>query len=1361
MKLRFLIIFLSTFNWFAIQAIGQLRFHRIGTQQGLSQSTVNKIFQDKKGFLWFATRDGLNKYDGYQFTVYRHIFNDPNSISNSAISCITEDVEGNLWVGTYNGGINKLDKNTGKFIHFKLSDDQKNIESLSISAIVATPDNKIWASTYGYGLLCFDNNKKTIRWRLVETELLTTNDIALCYRDRKGNLWIGGHYGTITRIDKNDKAHSFRLKNNLLPKKNQINCFYEDLKGNLLIGTRGNGLFRYEEKTGQFIQLLYEPNQSDRLNLIVAMAYDKQGVLWVATDNGMVLINHEDYQHPIIIPSNPDAENAISSHAIQSLFIDKDDNTWIGAWEAGLNVYYHRRNNLQLYKHKVNSTQHLLRDKVTAISCESNDKIWIGSNNGLTLMDRKNNVFKHYLNSSVSSSSRDNNDVNFLLNDDDGDLLLLTWEVGLKILKKGSTTFVPYLYSKEKYFYHLTCIAKSSIPDSYWIGTQEEGILLFNKKTGIFKPLAEVNKKGLLLSMHINAVLEDKQGILWIATFNNGIFCYNRKTHKIAHYKQANATGIYKATQISKVFQDSQQRIWVATHGAGLWLFQPSTNNFKVWTTQDGLPNNTIKGILEDNHRNLWLSTNNGLSQFIVFSNTFRNYTKSDGLQGSEFLINAYAQNSKGEMFFGGTEGLNVFHPDSLVESNEVPPVYITGIKLFNKAVFANQQDSPLAKDILQTQEISLNADQNVLAIDYTALDFQQLKNNQYAYMLQGFDNDWNFVGNKRTASYTNLNAGEYLFRVKATNNDGIWNHQEAILKVIILPPWYKTWWAFMIYSVLIFLSVYALRKVIQVREHFKSDLKLQEREKQQIQELDRLKTNFFTNISHEFRTPLTLIISPLEKYLSDNKEHLGIQRTRVESIYRNAKQLQKLINQLLDLSKLEAGKLSPEIAQADMVEFIEKITDSFKSLAEHKAIDFQFKSSIDYLPAYFDADILEKVVTNLLSNAFKFSHERDVITVKLSVNPADAQKVIIEVSDTGVGIAAEHLSNIFNRFYQVHDIRQSQVIGSGIGLALCKELVELHRGEILVSSKVGKGSVFTVYLPIAHTAFDNNWIVENTHYPQAVVKDNVLEKPIKTPAETLSEDAPVLLIAEDNEDLRAYIKEIFTDKYKILEASNGQEALMKAQVALPDFIISDWMMPEMTGVQLCEKIKTNQATSHIPVIILTSKSSNDSKLVGLETGADDYITKPFNASLLEARVKNLLENRRKLRERFSQATELLPKEITLNSTDEHFLAQAIRVVEQHIHNPELDIQYLEHELKMSNMQLYRKLKSLTNLSGNEFIKNIRLKKAVQLLETDKYSIAEVAFQVGFNDPSYFTRMFKKEYGKAPSEFIHKKTINP
>lgn len=1330
----------------------QYRFDKIGTKQGLSQSTVLATFQDSKGFLWFATTDGLNRYDGYRFTIFRAEIGDPTSISNSVITCITEDNTGNLWIGT-SAGISKFNTATGKFTRIHYTDSGYDLSNLPISGIAYKKGSQIWASIYGRGLLAINALTNEASWLRIASNPSSNNFFNRLFSDDFGNMWVGCANGKLLKFMGEQQPQVYQVGQ--VEKMSTIINITEDTDGSLLVGTRGNGLFRFDILEGKMQSLYRTSNQ--HANIITSVARDREGFLWVGTDDGVLLFKGKDFRHSTHIQTKADSDFGLSSFSIQSIFVDKTNNVWIGTWEAGLNVHFRNKSKFTLYRHTANNPQTLLSDKVTSIACETNDRIWLGSSVGLTMLDRSTNTFSNYVKFPIKPNVFNRNDVNFLNYDNDGDLYVGYWGFGFDLRRKGSTRFVGYAYNQGRFGANLTTCTPSFVyPHRMWFGTQGNGLMLFDKVKGVYMSTPELNKQGRLMGVNVNALLEDKAGILWIGTYNSGIISFDLYTRQLHFYRQGRDSNL-GSNQITKIIQDSDGQIWVGTAGGGLSLYNSDTDSFGTFTTKEGLPSNTIKGILEDGKKNLWFSTNEGLGQLNTQTMTFKTFGEADGLQGKEFLINAYAQNIRGEMFFGGTSGLNVFHPDSLQESKQVPAIYITGLRLFNKRVEAGEKDSPLQTSILETKVLTLTAEQSVFTLDYLALDYQQSKDNQYAYKLEGFDPDWNYVAKQRNATYTNLNDGTYIFKVKATNNDGVWNEKPTELTIIILPPWYRTWWAFAIYGLLILAALLALRRAISIRERLKADVLLQEREKEQVQELDRLKTNFFTNISHEFRTPLTLIISPLERFFADNSDRNlpEKQAKQLKTIHQNAKKLLSLINQLLDLSKLEAGKLTPEISQNDLIEFLEKLTYSFNGLAEQKQIHLSLSSPIERALVYFDLDIIEKVITNLLSNAFKHTPADGSITVTLTLDRnriSDISRVKIAVKDTGVGMPAAHLSNIFSRFYQISETSYNQNVGSGVGLALCKELIELHRGDITVISKVGEGTTFAINIPVFKGAFDVRWIHENTSEQPTVFPEQASNRAASVAHVDASGEKAVILIAEDNDDLRAYIHDIFVDKFEIIEAENGENALEKALTHIPDLIISDWMMPKMTGVELCAELKLNEKTSHIPIVILTSKSSNDSKMEGLETGADDYITKPFNANLLEVRVTNLLASRRRLRERFLQSTEVLPKEITLNTADEHFLEKSIRMVEENMANPDFDIQALELALKMSNMQLYRKLKGLIGLSGMEFIRTIRLKKALQLLETATYSVAEVAYQVGFNDPSYFARIFKKEYGKAPSE---------
>lgn len=1355
MRIRLYLLVLFVFLGQVLPAVAQVRFDRIGTSQGLSQSTVVQIFQDHKGFLWFATSDGLNRYDGYHFNVYRHASDDPSTLSSSDISSFTEDSKGNMWVGTHTSGLNKINVETGKVTRFVKIDKGDNLSNLSVTSIVEDNDKNIWASTNNYGLLKINPQNSSIQHFSSVYQTLPVNSVSQIFKDANGKLWMGTPTGDLLEyLGGEDFSYHF---NDAAPgpQKSNILCMTSDRAGNILFGTGGNGIFRYDVHTNKFSRVFFNASHSNRENIITGITHDKQGNLWIATDSGALFVQGEDFSKVTYFESNPDPDLGLSSFSVTSIFVDKDENVWLGTWEAGLNVIYKRRAKIAVYRYKPNTSQGLLSNKVTALSGDGKSIVWIGSNTGLTRFNRATNNYVHFVRSENLSRFGGSNDVNLLMTDQEGTLFVGIWGKGLDILREGSSVFEHYNYWEGSTAGNFTCIATAD-KDRIWLGTQGFGLILFNKRTNKFETSdAPLGEHGDLQGMHINSILTDRNNNLWIGTYSSGVYVYNFSAKKMVSYTQSEKEGSLSDNHVSKIFQDTQNRIWIATNGGGLNLFEDKTKTFKVFTVKDGLPSNTLKAILEDGRHNLWISTNGGLSRLDNKTMKFSNFDELDGIQGKEFIINAFYKDNQGEMFFGGVNGLNVFHPDSLQNSKKIPSVYLTGLKLFNKPVIVGDENSPLTKDIAETSEITLQANQSVFSIDFIALDFQKLKNNRYAYMLEGFDQDWNYVGTQRSATYTNLNAGTYIFKVKTTNSDGVWSEKPTELKIIILPPWYKTWWAFVLYGLIVVGALLALRRVIEIRERFKSDIRIKEIEKERIQELDRLKTNFFTNISHEFRTPLTLIISPLEKYFLENPTLPAKQQGQLNTIYGNARKLLKLINQLLDLSKLESGRFTPIITRNDMVEHIAKIVNSFENLANQKQIDLSFKSETEHLLVYFDADIIEKTVSNLLSNAFKYTPEKGRIQVMLRVymNSNEAEKVEIEISDTGIGISNDHLPNIFNRFYQIQDKKQQvQVLGTGVGLSLCKELVELHGGEISVTSKVGEGTIFNVELPVRREDFDKSWISEEIFEKQDLQKERVSQE--RQQVVSAKNDKPILLIAEDNDELRNYIRDIFAENFQVIDVENGGIALEKARELIPDLIISDWMMPELTGVELCEAIKTDERTSHIPVIILTSKSSNESQKEGLETGADDYITKPFNAGLLELRVKNLLESRKKLRERFGKEVKLQPRDIAITSTDETFLQKAIKAVEENMENTDFDVDGLESALGMSKMQLYRKLKGLTDYSGNEFIRSIRLKRAVQLLETDSFTVAEVAYKVGFNDPAYFARAFKKEFGKSPKEYF-------
>jgi signal transduction histidine kinase/DNA-binding response OmpR family regulator len=770
------------------------------------------------------------------------------------------------------------------------------------------------------------------------------------------------------------------------------------------------------------------------------------------------------------------------------------------------------------------------------------------------------------------------------------------------------------------------------------------------------------------------------------------------------------------------------------------------------------LTKTVIKRILEDGRGNLWMSTSkDGIYKFNPKTGELHTYDVFDGLQGNEFLA-AGLKSTSGEMYFGGKNGITVFHPDSIRSNQNPPPVAINGFKVFDKP-------RPISA------ELTLPYRDNFFSFDFVALSYAFPSRNQYAYQLEGVDQNWVPAGTRRYVSYTNLDPGTYVFRVKAANHDGVWNTTGASVKILITPPWWRTIWAYLLYVGLFLGMIVALRQYTISQERLKNNLLLSSLESKKLVELDQLKSRFFTSISHELRTPLTLILSPLERNLaSGNKGWFG--ESEVRLMYRNARRLLELINQLLDISKLEAGKMQLEALTGEMMSFLKSKVDFFHSMAESKGISLRFSSHPETLFTRFDQDKLDKIVSNLLSNALKFTPLGGEVEVRVWIRMAPEstiapQWLILEVDDTGIGIPDDQLDKIFDRFYQVDSSHTKAFEGTGIGLALTKELVGLHQGNIRISSSLGKGTCFTVELPLQEiwNAPEMDGIpltnISLSEGETVRLDSSMLATQPEVPSD---KQAPLLLVVEDNADLRTYIRNIFQTRYRVVEARQGAEGLQMALETIPDLIISDWMMPVMDGVELCHQLKNDERTSHVPLILLTAKVTVQSKLEGLETGADDYITKPFHTEELFVRVKNLIEQRKKLRERWSQAFTHLPAAALaqdshppsapkLSAVDDKFLQRVIQVIEAHLSDAEFSIEKLEKEVGMSHANLNRKLKALTNQSPSEFLRHYRLRRAAQLLLQGRNNVSEVAYGVGFMHMSYFTRSFRQLYKMSPSEY--------
>lgn len=1352
-------------------------FQTISLDEGLSQSGVRSIAQDKTGFLWFATSDGLNKYDGYEIQVFRNEKNNPKSISSDIISCVFTDSKGNLWVGTRDKGLNLYIAKDETFKHFQKDlENPKSIVSNEISRIYEDKRGNLWIATFD-GLSRFNSETEEFYNFEISSERQNYKRIFDVYEDSENTLWVAGLFGLFIFDREADALRKFeRVENEIDTFSGDELVFskiFEDSNKNLWLGTLENGIVFWDKKADFFQH--FKPKKKDKTIIPAHSVWDlnedSKGNLLIGTwKAGLVKVNLENLSFENFRRNESDP-NSLSDNTIFSILIDHSETIWLGTglggvcktnpfqkkfhhikneignknslrnnivWSfgetldgriligtqgGGLNVLDKKTNEISAFKHNPDNPKSISGDVVTAISVSENGGIWVGNSmRGLNLLDLEKGIFEHFARIDGNENSLSNNFITNLLAEENGIL---------------------------------------------WIGTSFGGLNKFDTKTNSFKHFTQTEDKNSIQSNRISTLTNSKDGsYLWIGT-PVGLYKFDKKTEELELYEsKPNDTKGLSSNEIMSVFEENENLVWVGTYN-GLEKFDTKAKTFKHYTTQDGLPNNLIYAILPDDNGNLWLSTNKGLSRFNPKEETFRNYDVSDGLQSNEFNGNSAFKSRTGELFFGGVNGFNFFHPDSVRDNPNIPKILISSFKKFDKEV---KFDEP----VQELEEINLSYKDNFVSFGFTALDFTEPQKNQFAYQLEGFNEDWIFCGNERFVNFANLNPGDYIFKVKGSNNDGVWNEEGAEIRLNILPPWWQTiWFRFSIGFTLLGLvfGVYKVRvrNIEKQKEELEvlvnertAELKKQkelaekskntiEKQAQKLLEMDKIKSQFFANISHEFRTPLTLIMGPIEEMLrSDSKAS----SKTLKMMKGNSNRLLELINQLLDISKLESGKMELEVSKVDFGNFLKRVVSSFSSFAVQKKVQLDFKTEIENLELWVDKDKIEKVVNNLLSNAFKFTRPNGRIEVRLSTTEDFAK---FEVTDTGIGIPKEKMKNIFERFVQVDNTITREFEGSGIGLALTKELVELHEGKISVKSEIGKGSVFTVLLPKkklefakmrekfeeietanlledVEVKFDKNELLSLTYEPKSKV------------------EIPLVLVVEDNDEVREYICNQLMENYKLIEAVDGEDGILKAKTKIPDLVISDVMMPKVDGYKLAEELKKDEKTSHIPIIMLTAKASSESKIEGLETGIDDYLTKPFDSQELRVRVKNLIENRNRLKEKFSRQIILDSQSIVGESIDEVFLKKVFSCIENFLSDSDFDVETLGNEIGMSRSQLHRKLKALIGKSPSELIRIKRLERAKKMLEKKISNVSEIAYDVGFNNLSYFSKCFKEHFGKLPSE---------
>jgi signal transduction histidine kinase/ligand-binding sensor domain-containing protein/DNA-binding response OmpR family regulator len=1350
MKRQILFIIFSVFSLqLCYPKAGALDFRDITMEDGLPSNLVNCITQDTVGFMWFGTAFGLCRYDGNDFKIYHHDPKDPDGLTWNTISSILTDSQGTLWVGTGGRGLNRFDQEQEKFIAYR-----------------------------------YDENDSTS---------LSNEDYIHVYEDRQGRLWVGTMYG-LNRYDaQNDRfvryTHDSNDPSSISSK--YINYIFEDSKSRFWVSTNGDGLELFDRETGKVVHH-FKHNPEDTLsirdNFIVSIFEDDEHDLWVGTDQGFDRLVYYDgralFKH---VGNTKDLSPYISRKKVIDLykrkgshtlihsglradFEDNEGNIWIGTLHDGVKFYNPLRDDFITYKYRFGDPDGLNNRSVLAVCEQSGGNLWIGvDEGGLHYYDREKDSFKYVPLDPQKPADPSNENITVIEEDSRGDIWVGTWGKGITRFEKKSGKSIHYI-PEENNPSSLNCpIVRSIIEDSrqnIWIGTYGGGMSLYDRNTDGFIPVPEISQADTFsqyfeLSKMIYQIYEDNHDNLWIGA-GSGLFLFNRDTRAVRTWKHhPDDSTTISGLHVQILSEDSRGNFWVGTW-YGLNHFNPDDNTFTRYTVKDGLPSNSISGIMEDDHGILWIGTGNGISKFNWVDHTFKNYDVHDGLQGDYFNQNACIRLKSGEFFFGGENGFTIFHPDRVHDIRHVPPVVITDFQIFNKPVKPGDEHSPLQKSIHLTDEIVMPYWQHSISLEFAVLDYINPKRNMYKYKLEGFHKDWvETTADHRVAAFTNLRPGKYVFRVIGANSKGVWNTQGASVKIVITPPWWKTAWAYLFYIFLTGAVVWLTWKAQLRRVHLRQELRMKQFQADQLRELDQLKSRFFANMSHEIRTPLTLILGPLQQLVSEISKPNW--KTQLHIMARNSRQLLRLINQFLDFSKLEAGRMTLQAREVKLVPLLKGMVHSFDSMAKQKQITLTFNSENDEIHAFIDPDKLEKIMANLLSNAFKFTPEGGKISADVSIRrgplpsaPTDIDHVQITVADTGIGIAPGHLDHIFERYYQADEKKEQT--GSGIGLALTRELVELHHGTIAAESEPGKGTRFVLCFPLGKDHLKAGELVSEEMEPVVEPDRDVPEPSINgrgtLPRAPSRKDLPVILIVEDTEDVRTYIRGFLEPDYQIAEAQDGEDGFEKAAETIPDLIVSDVMMPKMNGFLLCEKLKTDERTSHIPVILLTARAAESSKLQGLETGADDYLVKPFQAKELKVRIKNLIEQRRRLRERFTRDVTLSPKDISVTSADERFLVHAIQAIENHMADPDFGVDVLGKEVGMSHSQLHRKIRALTNQSPVELIRTFRLKRAAGLLKQKFGNVAEIAYEVGFNNPAYFAECFRKLFGRSPSDYM-------
>lgn len=1301
-------------------------FKNLSIRNGLSQNTVNAILQDRKGFMWLGTKDGLNRYDGLSFRKFKHDAANPRSIGNSFITSLYEDFNGNIWVGT-DAGVYIYYPEKEAFEEFDCQSLEKTRIERSVSMIAGDKQGRVWIAVEAQGMFCYDARQKLLRnYPLSEI----SSNIKCFTFDSGGTLWLG-FYGDGLYYSKDNLAtvHPYgspedgkrEFEGGVITKivQGNYNCLY--------IGSVKEGVSELNLTSGQVRNLLAIDESGESIFCRDLLPYS-DNELWIGTESGIYIYNLRTAQFIHLRASLYDSYS-LSDNAIYALYKDREEGLWIGSYFGG--VDYYPRQYTYFAKYYPKNIANSLHGKRVREFCRADDgTLWIGTEDGgLNHFNPKTKEF-HFFEPSAGFTNIHG------LCMDGSHLWVGTFSKGLRVIDTR-TGVILRTYTEGHTSHSLNdnsifSICRTSAGEIY-LGTLF-GLLRYNRTQDNFDRIPELNGK------FVYDIKEDSYGNLWLATYANGAYCYDVSARRWKNYVfDAEDEKSLPYDKVLSVFEDSYRQIWLTTQGGGFCLFHPDTETFTRYGLKDGLPNDVVYQIVEDDDRFLWLTTNNGLVRFDPKTMEMKVFSTANGLPTNQFNYRSGFKDEAGNIYLGSINGFVAFDPRTFAENRQVPAVAITDFLLFNKEVPVGETDSPLKSSITFSDKVVLTADQNSFSFRIAALSYQAPRMNKLMYKLEGFDEGWLTIGESPLVTYSNLGYGDYVFKVKASNSDGVWNEQETSLHLSILPPFYLSGWAYCFY-VLFFMGclvcvIFYFKRRNYRKQHRQMEMLEQEKER----EVYHAKIDFFTNVAHEIRTPLTLIKGPLENIIlkkevdSETKEDLYIMK-------QNTERLLNLTNQLLDFRKTETRGFRLNFTECDVVAVLRETYLRFTSLAKQKGLDFILELPQECFMADVNQEALTKIISNLLNNGVKYA------STYLRISLETDEKVFhIRTFNDGEMIPDTMKEEIFKPFVRL-DKEDEVATGTGIGLALSRSLAELHQGSLMME-KGEEVNCFCLTLPVNQDS-TITLLAENV----SQVEENSCGW--EQEETDTKEKKPMILVVEDNPDMLAFIRKQLTTEYSVLTAMNGIEALAVLDNHYVNLVVSDVMMPQMDGFELCKTIKSDLSYSHIPVVLLTAKTNIQSKIEGLELGADAYIEKPFSVEYLLANISSLIHNREKLRQTFAKSPFVAANTMALTKADEEFIWKLNDIIQANLHNPEFSMEDMADALKMSRSSFYRKIKGVLDLSPNEYLRLERLKQAAQLLKEGKSRVNEICYTVGFNSPSYFSKCFLKQFGVLPKDFI-------